>query len=235
MKVEAVQATTADGVVLRGELVRGGDVWICLVHDAGEDIDAWRPLRPGLARKGWSVLAFDLRGHGGSDGEWAAGRGELDVDLAVTLARRLGGRHVCVVAAGLGAVAALRAVERALPEPSFALPDSLVLVSAGPLDGADPLTLRGQGLPKLFVHGAKDPLAADSEALRRASIGWTVGVSFGTEARGGGLVAERSANVLDKIVGLLKEQTKLRGLGETRAAGGRPRGPASGSPSEAVR
>jgi pimeloyl-ACP methyl ester carboxylesterase len=214
MKVEAVQATTADGLTLRGELVRGGDVWICLVHDTGEDIDAWQSLRPGLVRKGWSVLALDLRGHGGSDGESASGAGEL----AVTLARRLGGRHFSVVAAGRGAVEALRAVERALREPAFELPDSLVLVSAGPLDGADPLTLRGQGLPKLFVHGAKDPLAADAEALRRASIGWTVGVTFGTETRGTALVDERTANVLDKIVGLLKEQTRLRGLGEARAA-----------------
>jgi pimeloyl-ACP methyl ester carboxylesterase len=217
MKVEAVQATTADGITLRGELVRGSDVWICLVHDAGEDIDAWRPLRPGLARRGWSVLALDLRGHGGSDGEWTGERAELDVDLAVTLARRLGARHVCVVAAGSAGVAALRAVERALPQVTFELPDSLVLISPGPLEGADPLTLRGQGLPKLFVHGAKDPLAGDSEALRKASIGWTVGVTFGTAARGTELVAEWAPNVLDKIVGLLKEQSVLRGLGQARA------------------
>jgi pimeloyl-ACP methyl ester carboxylesterase len=217
MKPEAVRATTADGVTLRGELVRGGDVWICLVHDVGEDIDAWRPLRAGLARKGWSVLALDLRGHGGSDGEWNDEGGALDVDLAVTLARRLGARHVCVVAAGRGAVETLRAVERALPAPAFALPDTLVLVSAGPLDGIDPWTLRAQGLPKLFVHGAKDPLAADSDALRRASIGWTVGVTFGTESRGTSLVGEWRVNVLDKIVGLLKEQTKRRCLGEARA------------------
>ena len=72
------------------------------------------------------------------------------------------------------------------------------------------MTLRGQGLPKLFVRGAKDPLGGDSEALRKASIGWTVGVTFATEARGTALVAEWRANVLDKIVGLLKEQTKLR-------------------------
>jgi pimeloyl-ACP methyl ester carboxylesterase len=220
VKVEAVQATTADGVTIRGELVHGGDVWLCLVHDIGEDIDAWRPLRPGLARKGWTVLALDLRGHGGSDGEWTGAHGELDADLAVTLARRLGARHVCVVGAGRGAVAALQAVERALPEPRFALPDSLVLISAGPLDGLDPMALRGQGLPKLYAHGAKDPLAGDAEALRKASIGWTVGVTFGTEARSSALVAERPANVVDKIHGLLKEQTKLRGLGEKRLRAG---------------
>lgn len=216
MKVEAVHATTADGITLRGELVRGGAVWLCLVHDVGEDIDAWRPLRPGLARRGWSVLGLDFRGHGGSDGEWDASWGELDVDLAVTLARRLGARHVCVVAAGYGCLAALRAVERALPEPSFELLDSLALLSPGPLDGADPLGLRGQGLPKLFLHGAKDPLAADAEALRRASIGWTVGVTFATESRGTALAAEWPIHVVDKLHGFLKEQAVLPGMGEAR-------------------
>ncbi len=138
MKAEAVQATTADGVTLRGELVRGGDVWICLVHDVGEDIDAWRPLRPGLARKGWSVLALDLRGHGGSDGEWTDESGRArrrprgDARAAARRAPRLRRRGRPRRRDGAPAV------ERALPEPPFALPDSLVLVSAGPLGGIDP-------------------------------------------------------------------------------------------------
>jgi pimeloyl-ACP methyl ester carboxylesterase len=217
MKVKPVQATTADGIALRGELIRGSDVWICLVHDEGEDIDAWRALRPGLSRHGWTVLALDHRGHGGSDGEWPSDRAELDVDLAVTIARRSRARHVSVVAAGSSGLLALRAVERALAEDTFELPDSLVLVSPGPLGGADPMTLRGQGLPKLFVHGGKDPLGADSEALRKASIGWTVGVTFGTSARGTALVAERAALVLDKILSFVNEQSTLGGLGQTRA------------------
>jgi alpha-beta hydrolase superfamily lysophospholipase len=226
MVVEAVQATTADGIALRGELIRGGDVWICLVHDEGEDIDAWRPLRAGLSRRGWTVLALDHRGHGGSDGEWPSERAELDVDLTVTIARRSGARHVSVVAAGSSGLLALRAVERALAEESFALPDSLVLVSPGPLGSADPMTLRGQGLPKLFIRGGRDPLGADSEALREASIGWTLGVTFGTSARGGALVGEQAVNLLDKVVSFLNEQSTLRGLGQTRAER-RPRAGAS--------
>jgi pimeloyl-ACP methyl ester carboxylesterase len=217
VQVEAIQATTADGVTLRGELVRGGDTWLCLTHDAGEDIDAWQPVRARLAKHGWTLLALDLRGHGGSDGEWPATRAELDVDLAVTLARRLGARHVCVVGAGAGGVLALRAAERALGNESFDLLDSLVLLSPGPLHGEDPQGLRGRSIPKLFVHGALDPLAPDSEALRRASIGWTVGVTFATEARGTALASEWPAQVVDKLHGFLKEQAALRGVGRARA------------------
>jgi pimeloyl-ACP methyl ester carboxylesterase len=217
MTVEPVQATTADGLTLRGELVRGEETWVVLVHDVGGDIDVWKPLRPGLHRRGWTALALDLRGHGGSDGEWNDDRGELDVDLAVTLARRLGARHVAVVAAGRAGVFTLRAVERALPQEEFELPDSLVLISPGPLDGADPMTLRGGGLPKLFVYGAQDAHAGDVLALSRASIGWTVNVTFATAARGSDLLGEWSANVLDKIKTFVTEQSALGGLGRGRA------------------
>jgi pimeloyl-ACP methyl ester carboxylesterase len=217
VKVEALQATTADGITLRGEIVRGDDTWVVLVHDVGEDIDAWRPLRPGLARRGWTVLALDLRGHGGSDGEWAPERGDLDVDLGVTLARRLGARHVALVAAGCAGMLALRAVERAWPEESFELPDSLVLVSPGPLGELDPMALRGHGLSRLFLYGAQDPGAADVVRLQQASIGWNVSVTFATDARSGALVAEWPAHVLDKILSFLTEQRTLRGPGLVRA------------------
>lgn len=216
MRPEAVQATTADGVVLRGELVRGDDVWVALVHDVGEDLDAWRRLRPRLAAEGWSVLALDLRGHGGSEGEWSSERAELDVDLAVALARRLGARHVAVVGSGLGAVLALRAVERALPEEFFDLPDSLVLVSPGPLEGLDPTALRGEGVPKLVLYGARDSGAREARAIARASIGWTLEVTLPTGAHGSALLETWLPEVLDKTAAFLRERAALGGPGLAR-------------------
>ena len=61
--IEAVEIPAPDGAVLRGEVRRAGPVWAVLVHDLGEDLDAWRPLRDALGRRGVSVLCFDLRGH----------------------------------------------------------------------------------------------------------------------------------------------------------------------------
>jgi pimeloyl-ACP methyl ester carboxylesterase len=232
MRVEAIQATTADGLTLRGEIVRGGDTWVLLVHDVGGDIDAWHPLRPGLVARGWTVLALDLRGHGGSDGEWLDdGGGVLDVDLGIILARRLGAHHVAVVAAGTAGVLALQAVERALADPSLELPDSLVLLSPGPLDGADPMRLRGGGLPKIVFSGAFDSGRPDVEALRRASIGWTLAVSVASDAHGTGLLDAWAPTVLDKLGTFLTEQAALRGIGRTRAeARGNVPTPAADSP-----
>jgi pimeloyl-ACP methyl ester carboxylesterase len=219
---EAIQGTTADGVVLRGELTRGDtSTFLVLVHDVGRDLDDWRPLVAALAATGWSMLALDLRGHGGSDGEWSAGRGHLDVDLGVNLARRLGAEHVAVVAAGTAALAALECVARAVAEPTFALADSLVLLSPGPLGDADPARLRGEGLATLIVSSSRGAQDADAEALMRASIGWTVRVTFVTDDRGTAILrGPFAAHVADRTASFLREQATLVGPGLARTRRG---------------
>jgi pimeloyl-ACP methyl ester carboxylesterase len=227
--VRATSGTTADGVTLRGEIVPGGGAWAMLVHDAGEDLDVWWPLRDALAAEDWTVLAFDLRGHGGSDGDWDPVRAELDVDLGVTLARRNGAEHVTVVAGGASALITLRAFDRALAEPAFDLPDSLVLLSAGPLGDTDPMTLRGEGASKLYIMGGKDPVAEDARRLCKASIGWTLEVTVGGGDHGAALCSGASAvAVIDKVLGFLREQRTLPGPGAERAAARRGATEASG-------
>lgn len=216
MRAEAIEATAPDGIKLRGEIVKGSDTWLVLVHGVGADIDAWKPLRAGLAGPGWTVLALDLRGHGGSEGEWSPERAELDVHVPIVLARTYGARHVAVVAAAEGALLALGAVEHALPDEQLELADSLVLLSPGPLSGLDPMTLRGQGLSKLIIFGAQDPDAPDAQALVRSSIGWTVKITVATEAHGTALLEEWAPTVLDKTLSFLREQSVLRGPGLLR-------------------
>jgi pimeloyl-ACP methyl ester carboxylesterase len=217
MDIQPLQATTADGVTLRGELVRGDASFVVCVHDVGEDIDAWKPIRNQVAREGWTILALDLRGHGGSDGEWTGERGELDVDVGVTVARRMGASHVAVLACGEAAIFTLQALERAHPVEALELPDSLVLISPGPLNGIDPMSVRGRGLSKLFLFGAKDPHADDAGEIVKASIGWKVQATYGTSARSAALVEERARLVADKTVSFLREQFTLPGPGYERA------------------
>ena len=80
-----------------------------LVHDEGEDLDAWRPLVGDLIGLGLCVLSFDLRGHGASDDPWEPRRAPSDVLAAVRFARTEGARRVYLLGAGAGATAALAA------------------------------------------------------------------------------------------------------------------------------
>jgi pimeloyl-ACP methyl ester carboxylesterase len=219
MAAEPLQATTADGVVLRGELERGASTtWLVLLHDVGDDLDAWWPLRPALHGTDWNLLALDLRGHGGSEGEWDAAGGRLDAALAVRIARGAGAEHVCVVAAGRTAIAALQATADALVDPSAPLADSLVLLSPGPVGEADERALRGEGLATLLLHGSLDPdAAADAARLLRLSVGWTVSVSFATADQGTSLLrGPFAAHVTDKLGSFLREQAVGVGPGLAR-------------------
>ena len=107
----------------------GSDVWLVLLHDVGR-----RPrlladaAEPRCTARGWSSVALDLRGHGGSDGDggatvprWTSPRRDAGPRRR-RRARRAGrGRRT--------AVSALEATAAALAEPELPLADSLVLLS----------------------------------------------------------------------------------------------------------
>ena len=105
---QAVEISARDGVLLRGELQEGGAAWLVLVHDVGHDLDVWRPLR--LAGDGLSVLAVDLRGHGGSEGNAEAASAASDLVDVLAFARDSGAATRVVGAAGEIVHAALEAV-----------------------------------------------------------------------------------------------------------------------------
>jgi pimeloyl-ACP methyl ester carboxylesterase len=107
--IEAVEIAARDGTVLRGEVIRAGPDWVVLVHDRGRDLDAWVGLRHALASEGMSVLAYDLRGHGGSDGRPDTGCEEQDVEDVLAFVRRAGAERLFVAAVGSSVSAALTA------------------------------------------------------------------------------------------------------------------------------
>ncbi len=180
MDITPVELTAGDGLVLRGERWGAGRDWLVLLHDAGRDLDCWRPLLPLVAgRVEWSALALDARGHGGSDDPWDARASVLDFEAGITHARACGAHAVCAVGAGTGAIAALIACGRNDP------PDALALFSPGPLEGFELSELRGQGISKLFFAGALDKeAAAVTTVLRDRSIGQALVVNFPTSEQG---------------------------------------------------
>jgi pimeloyl-ACP methyl ester carboxylesterase len=207
MQFEFVEITTSDGIVLRGECVRGTQTGVVMIHEPGTDIDVWRGLRAGLAERGCAVLALDLRGHGGSDGAWCATRAIEDISVAVSAAMALIDRgpdsrpRVSIVATGESGSHALLASAGGLAI------DSLVLISARAAEGVDRATLRGPGIPKLFLYGSQDPRLIEIEALAAASIGWTGRIQFPTAAHGTELLDEWGDHVLDQIAGFVLEAT----------------------------
>lgn len=103
----------SDGVRLAGSLIgeAGGDTAIVFVHgfNGYRTKPKIRTLVEGLARR-FPVIAFDLRGHGQSQGACTGGELEsLDVHAAVEFARRRGFRRVVTVGASLGGIAVIRA------------------------------------------------------------------------------------------------------------------------------
>jgi alpha-beta hydrolase superfamily lysophospholipase len=156
---EPVEFLTADGVVLRG--VADGDElgWVVLVHDVGHDLDACALVADELRRAGFATLAFDLRGHGASDGEWCEPDAQLDVAAALACVLERGARERFAVGFGAGATAALLAAE---PEAVRAF----VLVSpagAPERDGESDVPEAAE--PKLFLVGSH--AQADVAAARR--------------------------------------------------------------------
>ena len=201
MEASPVEVESSGGVVLRGERWPGGDEWYVLVHDLGEDIDAWRPLQGAIAAQGRSAVALDLRGHGGSDD--GPEDLEADIDAAIRFARANGAAAVCVVAAGSAALAALRSAPDSATE---------ILVLLSPATSAEPVeALRAPGVPRLFLHGAEHAaIDATVLELRNAAIGWAGSIAFPTAAQGTALLAsEWRQHAIEHVSAFVKEQMFL--------------------------
>jgi alpha-beta hydrolase superfamily lysophospholipase len=205
MPIEPIECRAADGVLLRGEELRQRSSWVVLLHDEGDDLDCWQAVRAVLAARGWSIVTLDLRGHGGSDGEWRRSSAALDAAAALGRAAATGPTHVALVAAGVTGVLVLEAIEQDAIDPALR-PDALVLVSPRAA-GAELASLRGEGIATLVLYGQRAPHAADAEQLRSASIGWTLGVGVPSEQIGDELLrGPESAVVSDQILSFLAEQ-----------------------------
>ena len=193
--IEAVEIAAPDGAVLRGEVRRAGPVWAVLVHDLGEDIDAWRPLRDALAGRGVSVLCFDLRGHGGSDGEAGEGLAAGDLEAAIAFARSSGAERLVVGAAGESAGPALAAAA----------------ASGG--DGFFALAPRGSefarsGISKLSVCGSRDPAQEAAGSALEGSGGWSVVVRLPVAEPGLGMLqGPWRTNVEAYVLGFVRDAT----------------------------
>jgi pimeloyl-ACP methyl ester carboxylesterase len=192
--IEAVEIVLPSGVVLRGELRRGGPDWVILVHDLNEDIDDWQTLPALLSASGSSVLAYDLRGHGGSDGDPGVDSTAIDLVAAIAWARSLGATAIHIGVSGRSTRAALKAA---------------AVSGCGSLFALAPLGVDRDQTPvaKLAIVGSRDPdQDAAGTALSRSS-GWWIVVRLPVAERGCSLLrSDWALNVQDTILTFLTHQ-----------------------------
>jgi pimeloyl-ACP methyl ester carboxylesterase len=184
--------------VLRGLIFGENERWVVLVHDEGQDLDAWRPLAHMLADSELCVLAFDLPGHGASDGEWAPELSAPSVMAAVDFARSAGAGQMHLVGAGVGALAVLAAAARDSDQVS-----SIVALSPTIDDRvADLALVREARAPKLILVGSLDQDALkDAEAVYRGAIGHCELTQFPVSSKGTALLAgEWGSHAREKVL-----------------------------------
>jgi dienelactone hydrolase len=134
---------------------------VVLVHMLRRSKDEWTPLANRLQQQGATVLAFDLRGHGGSGGDAAAlGAMSGDVRAAVEwLATRPGmrGGAIAVVGASLGANLAVHAAAGSSAVAAVALVSPSLDYRGVRLDAAMVRKLNQR--PVWFAASSEDPYA----------------------------------------------------------------------------
>lgn len=198
-QLTSVEFAGPGGIVLRGERAGEADRWAVMVHDEGRDLDGWRPLTSWLAEREFSVLAFDLPGHGTSDDPWQPALATPAVAAAVEFARSAGARNVHVVGEGVGAIAALAAAA----DPSRRVA-SVAAFSPRPSESvSDFETVREARVPKLILVGSLGRAALeDAEVVFRGAIGPCEFAKFPVEAQGTDLLnGEWGLHARETVVG----------------------------------
>lgn len=201
VQARSVEFPASREVVLRGQIWGDGAQWAVLVHDEGRDLDAWKAVVGWLLGAGLCVIAFDLRGHGASDGEPDAASAPQDVLAALRFAESQGARWKALIGAGLGATAAMVAAgER----------DVAAIVALSPrarIDGIDDEAIRTSRAPKLFVAGSLDRTArAEAEDAHLRTIGWTVLATPPTAVQGSDLLTcDWAPTIVDNALAFLND------------------------------
>jgi fermentation-respiration switch protein FrsA (DUF1100 family) len=173
VEFERISVVTKDGERLQAWrlLHPSPRALVVYFHGNGGNLSVWAPILSGIARQGYSVLAFDYRGYGGSTGRPSESGLYKDVEAVVQHFWERTDRAAPVIYWGrsLGTVMAayastIHAPNGLILESGF--PDARSLVRSSPVlaflamfssyrfTGAD--FLAGAAIPVLVVHGDND-------------------------------------------------------------------------------
>ncbi len=192
------------GPVIRGLRWGGGPDVALFLHEPGADVDAWGGVPARVARSlDVETIAFDLPGHGLSDGPWAL---ERILELVRVLTTRLErddeeaqSRGYVIAAGEIAHSALLQAADL-----QFA---GLVMLSPCSAETPDVTVPRSPMVPKLMIAGSlSDQDLASTRQLASASGGWAVVTSVPVATRGTGLLATPWAErITEEIIAFLRD------------------------------
>lgn len=179
---------------LVGATWEGGQAAVLLLHDPTEDcsLDSWGILPELLASAGFSVLAIDLPGFGGSPALACGGLADGAAAAFEWLRSQQMG-PLLAVAAG-----------RALETVRSADVDALVLVA--PVDRSPSPEALGT-VPKLLIVGSRDPQTlTQARSLAQKCRGWTLLSTFAVENKMEALILGRSGQqICTQVVAFLND------------------------------
>ena len=165
---QEVRLVAADGVNLAAAEFFGSATWLLFAHQNGRDRSAWGDLPADtLGMAGFSALAWDFRGFGGSD-PGALSDIALDWQAAIDYAVSRGAQIILGVGASMGGTSGLVV---AAADPRL---NSLILISSpANFAGIDALAAASNVFqPLFFVAGDQDGTAtADAQAMFEAAPG----------------------------------------------------------------
>ena len=111
MDHEHIRLKTEDGIELSGDFYKGGEKGIILLHMLGVTRKTWDDFASELQKKGYSVVAIDLRGHGESDldfNEFNENDFNNIILDAATAKKFLNKKKIAVIGASIGANTAIK-------------------------------------------------------------------------------------------------------------------------------
>lgn len=199
---QEVTFRTEDGFLLEGTIFGSGDKGVVLAHMFPADQSSWFEFARRLvdSKGGFTVLSFNFRGYGASQGDKDISVIDRDVRAAVRFLKDRKASRVALVGASMGGTACVIAA-------ATAPVDAIVTLSA-PVEfmGLDASThLISVAAPKLFIAAKDDREAAEAAGLlHRGSapprdIHIAVGSGHGTDLLEGSKGDEIAAIVIEFV------------------------------------
>ena len=105
---EEVTFSTEDGVKLAGTFYKGSSTAVVMSHMSGGSRADWRDVPELLAERGYTVLAFDFRGRGASEGGYDPPASNVDLLAAVDYVKSRGADRLVLAGASMGAMASAK-------------------------------------------------------------------------------------------------------------------------------